>query len=57
MIMEKLKLKWKLAEKEGNLKYAKACKEKYREAVMESLKKPYKQFEERLKMFPMISLN
>lgn len=48
---------WKVAEIDGDLKYAGFCKEQYRCLVMDSLKRPYKQYEEALKAYPPIWLN
>jgi len=48
---------WKEAEVSGNVKYANACKDKYRDIVIESLKKPYNMYIQELKQFPMIYLN
>ena len=48
---------WKIAEKEGNTEYAENCKKQYRLLVMESLKRPYKQYVEKLKEYPPIWLN
>lgn len=45
------------AEKSGNIGYAKACKEKYRDIIMKSLIKPYHLYIDKLKSFPMIILN
>jgi len=51
------KEEWLLALAAGNLKYAEACKHIYRKKVIESLKRPYKMYIEKLKQFPMIYLN
>ena len=48
---------WRVAEKEGNIEYAIACKEEYRIHVIESLKRPWNQHEEKLKQFPILMLN
>lgn len=49
---------WHLAEKNGNEKYAKACKEEYRQIVMQKLEEiPYLQLFDELKQFPAINLN
>jgi len=48
---------WKLAEEKGNTSWAKACKEQYRLLVMESLKRPYLEHHEALKVFPPININ
>lgn len=48
---------WKNAKKEGNYQYAEWCKEKYREIIMNSLKRPYKKYVPKLKAFPPLWLN
>ena len=57
MNKEFFKDEWYLAEKNGNEKYAKACKEEYRLFVMKELERPYRQFFDELKQFPAINLN
>jgi len=51
------RIEWKLAEKRGDIEYSNTCKEMFRMLLMESLKRPYRQYEEKLKQFPMLSLN
>ncbi len=48
---------WHYAMKDGNIKYANACKEKYVQIVKASFKKPYNLYIEKLKQYPMIYLN
>lgn len=48
---------WKNAEKEGNIEYAKNCKEIYRELIMRKITKSHHFFHEKLKLYPMINLN
>lgn len=48
---------WRRAEKEGDVEYAKNCKEVYRGLIMLKIKKSYHFVHEKLKMYPMINLN
>jgi hypothetical protein len=48
---------WMDAREDGNLEYAEACKQKFRELVMKELEAPFKIYIEKLKAYPPIYLN
>ena len=51
------RLEWIIAEKDGNLEYAKVCKEKYRQCVLKKIIKPHHFFREELKAYPTMIIN
>ena len=48
---------WQEAKKDGKTQWAITCKEKYKQIIIESLKKPYNLYIEKLKQYPMFYLN
>jgi len=52
-------VEWKEDEKDGNIKLAETCKQKYKQLVMDYIKKrsPYLLFIEKLEYLPPINLN
>jgi len=53
-----LVLDWRILQKErGNIPLTLYYKKQYQKQVIESLKRPHKQYEDKLKQFPMLSLH